>query len=68
MKAIQRATEMLDAGATARSRSVARKSVTLVRSSIKPYFVAMTMAPDGNLERADTAARDGSGLAQELDA
>lgn len=48
LKAIQRASEMLDAGP---AREVAFKSdklVTLIRIINPGYFVAMTLTPDGN--------------------
>ncbi|HET9955328.1 MAG TPA: hypothetical protein VFQ61_12525 [Polyangiaceae bacterium] len=49
VKAIQRASEMLEAGPT---REVAFKSdrlITLIRIINNSYFVAMALAPDGNL-------------------
>jgi predicted regulator of Ras-like GTPase activity (Roadblock/LC7/MglB family) len=48
VKAIQRATEMLDAGATREVAFKSDKMVTLIRIINKDYFVAMTMQPDGN--------------------
>lgn len=48
VKAIQRATEMLEAGDT---KEVAFKSdgmVTLIRVINHEYFIALTMTPDGN--------------------
>ncbi|HLV23134.1 MAG TPA: hypothetical protein VKZ49_19730 [Polyangiaceae bacterium] len=48
VKAIQRASEMLEAGAT---REVAFKSdriVTLIRVLNDNYFMALTLQPDGN--------------------
>jgi predicted regulator of Ras-like GTPase activity (Roadblock/LC7/MglB family) len=48
VKAIQRATEMLDAGATNEVSFRSEKMVTLVRVINKTYFVAMTMSPEGN--------------------
>jgi predicted regulator of Ras-like GTPase activity (Roadblock/LC7/MglB family) len=48
VKAIQRATEMLDAGETREVSFKSDKLVTLIRIINKDYFVAMTMNPDGN--------------------
>jgi predicted regulator of Ras-like GTPase activity (Roadblock/LC7/MglB family) len=48
VKAIQRATEMLDAGATDEVSFRSEKMVTLIRVINEGYFVAMTMSPDGN--------------------
>jgi predicted regulator of Ras-like GTPase activity (Roadblock/LC7/MglB family) len=48
VKAIQRATEMLDAGATHEVAFKSEKMVTLIRVINESYFVAMTMSPEGN--------------------
>ncbi len=49
VKAIQRATEMLEAGPTREVSFRSEKLVTLIRVINDGYFVAMTLAPDGNL-------------------
>jgi len=49
VKAIQRATEMLEAGATDEVSFRSEKMVTLIRVVNDGYFLAMTLAPDGNL-------------------
>jgi len=49
VKAIQRANEMLQAGATREVAFRSDKLVTLIRIINDGYFVAMTLTPDGNL-------------------
>jgi predicted regulator of Ras-like GTPase activity (Roadblock/LC7/MglB family) len=69
VKAIQRATEMLDAGATNEVSFRSEKMVTLVRVINQTYFVAMTLSPDGNLGKGRYLLRVlAPSLAQELDA
>jgi predicted regulator of Ras-like GTPase activity (Roadblock/LC7/MglB family) len=48
VKAIQRATEMLDAGSTKEVAFQSEKMVTLIRIINENYFMALTMAPEGN--------------------
>ena len=48
VKAIQRASEMLQAGQTREVAFRSDKLVTLIRIINDGYFVAMTMTPDGN--------------------
>jgi predicted regulator of Ras-like GTPase activity (Roadblock/LC7/MglB family) len=48
VKAIQRASEMLDAGSTKEVAFKSEKMVTLIRVLNENYFVALTMAPEGN--------------------
>jgi predicted regulator of Ras-like GTPase activity (Roadblock/LC7/MglB family) len=48
VKAIQRATEMLDAGETREVAFKSDKLVTLIRVINETYFVAIAMDPDGN--------------------
>lgn len=48
VKAIQRATEMLEAGATREVAFKSEKMVTLIRIINDNYFLALTMSPDGN--------------------
>src|SRR6187402_577860 len=48
VKAIQRATEMLEAGDTREVSFKSDKMVTLIRVINDSYFVAMTLAPEGN--------------------
>ena len=48
VKAIQRATEMLEAGSTREVAFKSDKIVTLIRVINESYFVAMTLSPDGN--------------------
>jgi predicted regulator of Ras-like GTPase activity (Roadblock/LC7/MglB family) len=48
VKAIQRATEMLDAGATREVAFQSDKLTTLIRIVNDNYFMALTLAPDGN--------------------
>lgn len=52
LKAIQRATEMLDAGDTSEVAFKSEKVVTLVRVVNPEYFLALTMRPEGNLGKA----------------
>jgi predicted regulator of Ras-like GTPase activity (Roadblock/LC7/MglB family) len=69
VKAIQRATEMLDAGATNEVSFRSEKMVTLIRVINEGYFVAMTMSPDGNLGKGRYLLRVmAPALAQELEA
>lgn len=69
VKAIQRATEMLDAGATSEVSFRSDKMVTLIRVINEGYFVAMTMSPEGNLGKGRYLLRLlAPQLAQELDA
>lgn len=69
VKAIQRATEMLDAGATNEVSFRSEKMVTLVRVINQTYFVAMTLSPEGNLGKGRYLLRVmAPSLAQELDA
>jgi predicted regulator of Ras-like GTPase activity (Roadblock/LC7/MglB family) len=49
VKAIQRASEMLDAGDTREVAFKSAKMVTLIRVLNENYFVAITMTPEGNL-------------------
>jgi predicted regulator of Ras-like GTPase activity (Roadblock/LC7/MglB family) len=49
VKAIQRASEMLQAGDPREVAFRSDKLVTLIRIINDGYFVAMTMTPDGNL-------------------
>lgn len=48
VKAIQRATEMLDAGETKEVSFQSERMVTLIRVVNEMYFLALTMKPDGN--------------------
>lgn len=48
VKAIQRASEMLEAGETREVAFKSEKMVTLIRVINDSYFVAMTLVPDGN--------------------
>jgi predicted regulator of Ras-like GTPase activity (Roadblock/LC7/MglB family) len=48
VKAIQRATEMLEAGETREVAFKSEKMVTLIRIINDNYFLALTMSPDGN--------------------
>ena len=48
VKAIQRATEMLEAGQTREVAFKSEKMVTLIRVINDNYFLALTMSPDGN--------------------
>ena len=49
VKAIQRASEMLDAGATREVAFRSDKLVTLIRVINETYFVAVALSPEGNL-------------------
>lgn len=49
VKAIQRASEMLDAGATREVAFKSDKLVTLIRVINQSYFIAVALSPDGNL-------------------
>lgn len=49
VKAIQRASEMLDAGETREVAFRSDKLVTLIRVINETYFVAVALAPEGNL-------------------
>jgi predicted regulator of Ras-like GTPase activity (Roadblock/LC7/MglB family) len=49
VKAIQRASEMLDAGAAREVAFRSDKLVTLIRVINESYFVAMALTPEGNL-------------------
>ncbi len=49
LKSIQRASEMLEAGAPAEVTIHAEKVTTVIRMISDTYFVALTMTPDGNL-------------------
>src|SRR5215510_8636088 len=49
VKAIQRASEMLDAGDTREVAFKSAKMITLIRVLNENYFVALTLSPDGNL-------------------
>lgn len=48
VKAIQRATEMLDAGTTKEVSFKSDKMVTLIRVLDQNYFLALALAPEGN--------------------
>ena len=48
VKAIQRATEMLEAGETREVAFKSEKMVTLIRIINDNYFLALTLSPDGN--------------------
>ena len=48
VKAIQRATEMLEAGTTKEVAFKSEKMVTLIRVLDQNYFLALTMEPEGN--------------------
>ncbi len=48
VKAIQRASEMLDAGQTTEVAFKSEKLVTLIRVINQTYFVALALNPDGN--------------------
>jgi predicted regulator of Ras-like GTPase activity (Roadblock/LC7/MglB family) len=52
VKAIQRATVMLDAGETREVAIQSEKMATLIRVINNDYFVAVTLAPDANLGKA----------------
>jgi predicted regulator of Ras-like GTPase activity (Roadblock/LC7/MglB family) len=48
VKAIQRASEMLEAGDTREVAFKSAKMVTLIRVLNENYFIALTMEPEGN--------------------
>jgi predicted regulator of Ras-like GTPase activity (Roadblock/LC7/MglB family) len=48
VKAIQRASEMLDAGETKEVAFKSERMVTLIRVINESYFLALSLAPDGN--------------------
>ena len=48
IKAIQRASEMLEAGDTREVAFKSAKMITLIRVLNENYFIALTMVPDGN--------------------
>ncbi|MEZ4225743.1 MAG: roadblock/LC7 domain-containing protein [Polyangiaceae bacterium] len=49
VKAIQRATEMLEAGDTKEVAFKSGRMITLIRVINENYFVALTLSPEGNL-------------------
>src|SRR5512138_1887050 len=49
VKAIQRASEMLEAGLTHEVAFKSEKLITLIRVLNHTYFVAIALSPDGNL-------------------
>ncbi len=57
VKQILRAAQMLEAGNTEEVSFKSEKMTTLVRVIDSNYFVAMTMAPNGNAGRARYALR-----------
>ncbi len=52
VKAIQRTTQMLEAGETKEVAFKSEKLTTLIRVINEGYFMAVTMTPDGNMGRA----------------
>jgi predicted regulator of Ras-like GTPase activity (Roadblock/LC7/MglB family) len=52
VKAIRRATEMLEAGDTNEVSIKSERMVTLIRVLNSTYFVALTLLPTGNLGKA----------------
>lgn len=52
VKSIQRATAMLDAGETQEVSIRSERMVTLIRVLNDSYFIALTLAPEGNLGKA----------------
>jgi predicted regulator of Ras-like GTPase activity (Roadblock/LC7/MglB family) len=67
VKAIQRATEMLDAGVTKEVAFKSDKMVTLIRVLNDNYFLALTMDPDGNFGKGRYMLRRmAPGLLEEL--
>jgi predicted regulator of Ras-like GTPase activity (Roadblock/LC7/MglB family) len=52
VKSIQRASEMLDAGAAREVSIQSERMVTLIRVLNDSYFIALTLSPDGNLGKA----------------
>jgi predicted regulator of Ras-like GTPase activity (Roadblock/LC7/MglB family) len=68
VKSIQRATEMLEAGATREVSIQSEKLVTLIRILNENYFLAMTLAPEGNFGKARFLLRVAApGLLKDLD-
>ena len=68
VKAIQRASEMLDAGPTREVAFRSDKLVTLIRVINESYFVAVALSPEGNLGKGRYLLRIvAPQLAQELD-
>ncbi len=69
VKAIQRAAEMLEAGATREVSFRSDRFVTVIRVLDETYFVALTLAPSGNLGKARYLLRVAApNLARELSA
>jgi predicted regulator of Ras-like GTPase activity (Roadblock/LC7/MglB family) len=67
VKAIQRASEMLEAGETREVAFKSDKMTTLIRVINQTYFVAVAMEPDGNLGKSRFLLRVlAPKLAQEL--
>lgn len=67
VKAIQRATEMLDAGATKEVSFKSDKMVTLIRVLNDNYFVALALSPEGNFGKGRFMLRvTAPGLIEEL--
>ena len=67
VKAIQRASEMLEAGQTSEVAFKSDKMTTLIRVINQTYFVAVAMEPDGNLGKSRFLLRVlAPKLAQEL--
>ena len=52
VKAIQRATEMLEAGTTQEVSFTSESLVTLIRVLDETYFIALTLRPDANFGKA----------------
>lgn len=52
VKSIQRASEMLDAGDAREVSIQSERMVTLIRVLNESYFIAVTLAPGGNLGKA----------------
>lgn len=52
IKSIQRASEMLEAGATREVSIQSERMVTLIRVLNESYFIAVTLRPEGNLGKA----------------
>ena len=52
IKSIQRASEMLEAGATREVSIQSERMVTLIRVLNDSYFIAVTLRPEGNLGKA----------------
>lgn len=57
VKQIQRAADMLQAGGTEEVSFQSQKMTTIVRVVNERYFVALTLAPDGNPGKARFALR-----------